>query len=84
MTSHLTHLRAQQQIAERQRQADRRLAAMTDGEPAKPRRSSPHRHRIVLSTVQSAPRLDRRSEWFAGFRQTIRGRTAQAPATNKQ
>ena len=52
MSSHLTHLRAQRQIADLQRQADHAaLAATTNAEPAKPRRTSARRRWIVLSPV---------------------------------
>jgi hypothetical protein len=52
MNLQLTHLRAQQHIADLQRAADRtRLAATTNTEPAKPRRTSARRRWIVLSLV---------------------------------
>ena len=55
MNAQLTHLRAQQHIADLQRQADHaRLAATTDAEPAtsgKPRRTSARRRWLVLTLV---------------------------------
>jgi len=56
MNSQLTALCARQHIADLQRKADHaRLAATTDAEPAKPRRTSARRRWIVLS-----PAADRR------------------------
>ncbi len=52
MNAQLTHLHAQQYIADLQRQADHaRLAATTDTEPAKPRRTSAPRRWLVLTLV---------------------------------
>ena len=52
MTSHMTHLRAQHHVTDMRRAADHRwLAATTDAEPAKPRRTSARRRWIVLSLV---------------------------------
>jgi hypothetical protein len=85
MTSHLTHLRAQQHIAGLRRQADLRLVAMTDAQPTKPRRRSARRPSIVIVTgLQSASRLKRWQEWLAYLERTIRDRTAPRPATNKE
>ena len=56
MNLQLTHVRAQQHIADLQREADHAsLAATTNAEPAKPRRTSARRRWIVLS-----PLTDRR------------------------
>jgi hypothetical protein len=52
MNAHLTHLRAQQHIADLQRAADHtRLAATPNAKPAKPRHTSARRRWIVLSLV---------------------------------
>ncbi len=52
MNAQLTHLRAQHHTADLHRQADRtRLAATTNAEPAKPRRTSARRRWLVLSLV---------------------------------
>jgi hypothetical protein len=52
MTSHMTHLRAEQYIADMRRAADHRwLATTPDAEPAKPRRKSARRRWLVLSLV---------------------------------
>jgi hypothetical protein len=52
MNAQLTHLRAQHHIADLQRAADHsRLAAWSNAEPAKPRRTSARRRWLVLSLV---------------------------------